>query len=98
MELLKRPIFGRMTVDQRLFYNPNNIKLNFTGMKTVEAIEHKDVRDNVLYYLKIVASDGKKFQLVNVGKKTYEAVRDLDKTAGELATNYADPKVGKAAK
>lgn len=39
------------------------------------AIEHTDVRGNVLYYLKL--KNNNKELLVNVGKKTHDTVKEM---------------------
>lgn len=46
-------------------------------MKTAEAIVHKDVLGKELYYVKI--SNGEHSHLINVGKTTYDKVKELDK-------------------
>jgi len=43
---------------------------------TVTAIEHADVRNKVLYYLKV--EGGGETLLINVGQKTYSAVRAME--------------------
>lgn len=45
-------------------------------MKQIEAITIKDIKDKDLYYIKI--TKGEKKVIINVGKKTYEAVKALD--------------------
>lgn len=44
---------------------------------TTQAIEHIDVRGKKLYYLKL--SNGPAELLVNVGKKTYDSVKAMEK-------------------
>lgn len=51
-------------------------------MTTVTTLEHTDVRDNKLYYLKCI--NGEKSHLVNVGKKTFDAVNALEQKPTEL--------------
>lgn len=53
-----------------------------------EAIEHKDVRDNVLKYLKITV--GTKDVIINIGQKTFDALKAL--TNEKL---YTEEKKGK---
>ena len=43
----------------------------------VEAITYKDVRGNELMYLRITNPTNGKEVLVNIGAKTYKAVKDL---------------------
>lgn len=45
-------------------------------MKLIEAITIKDIKDKDLYYIKI--TEGEKKVIINVGKKTYDAVKALD--------------------
>lgn len=45
-------------------------------MKTVEAIQHKDVKGKTLHYILIKNQD--KSVLINVGEKTYNSVKQLD--------------------
>lgn len=49
--------------------------------QTFTAIEHTDVRGNVLYYIKLKM--GEKEHLINVGKKTHDAVKNLLETANQ---------------
>lgn len=44
---------------------------------TAEAIAHKDVRGNELYYLKL--TDGNTELLINVGKKNHDIVNNMNK-------------------
>lgn len=60
---------------------------------TAEAIEHKDVRGNILYYLKL--TDGSSELLINVGKKTYESVSLMTKQAALPIEEPQKPKGGK---
>lgn len=51
-------------------------RLKLKIMKTIEAVAHKDIKGKELYYL-VVKSDIKEVY-VNVGVKTYKAVRDIE--------------------
>ena len=46
-------------------------------MNTVTTIRHTDVRGKELFYLKAVNTVTGKEYLINVGKSTYEAVKNL---------------------
>lgn len=49
---------------------------------TVEAIEHKDVRGNKLLYMKI--TKGKNELVINIGEKSFKALRELDDTMTKI--------------
>lgn len=48
-------------------------------MKTLTAtpIEHKDIRGNILYYVKVSNGNEKEDYIINVGKKTYDNLKKL---------------------
>lgn len=59
-------------------------------MKTLTAtpIEHKDIRNNVLYYVKITNETDE--YIINVGKKTYDNLKKLSENPAKF-----DPKQNK---
>lgn len=66
--------------------------LNIKIMAQTTAITHKDVKGKELYYLKV--SNGSNEVLVNVGKSTYDKVRELDKQQ-ELPLNSKENECSK---
>lgn len=56
----------------------------------VQAIQHTDVRGKVQNYIKI--SNGEHHVIINVGEKTYQAVKDLE-TVQELPLNTKGGKI-----
>lgn len=48
---------------------------------TAKALEHKDVRGKVLWY--VIVSNGAEEYVINVGEKTYKAVHELENGKAE---------------
>lgn len=49
----------------------------------VEAIQHADVKGKIQNYIKITKGDST--VLINVGQKTYQSVKDLEKIDDQIA-------------
>lgn len=70
-------------------------------MNSAEAIKHLDVYGKEQYWLKI--SKGEHSVMVNVGKKTYDNVKELDKVQSlplpfeEYYDNFLKPKIDEIA-
>lgn len=69
---MDKPIYGRMKIDERIFYNPNNLKLNIMQVKTVKI---KNINDKDQLY--VVIEEGSQKAIINVGQKTFDAVSKI---------------------
>lgn len=54
---------------------------------SVEALKHRDVRNNELLYLRLKNEEEEKEVLINIGKKTYDSVKQLTETNEKTETN-----------
>lgn len=58
----------------------------------VEAIKHQDVRGKELLYLRITKEGVQEPITINIGQKTYDAIKKLDATLAQSKLPVDEPK------